>query len=408
MTKCGILTALGTASLLLVACGDSERSESAGAGLASDSAGESDTDGDDAGGTTGGPDDDADGGADDSTGEPAGDDGDADAGDDGVPEPTCEQANYSVTLQPGTPKVMLVLDKSRSMTAMWDHDADPNTPTVSRWNSLYHVVDFLTAQFDAKVDFGAQLFPSTIAWLDEPTNDFSCAMADTPEVAVASGSGAAILEAIPGPDDFTISGGTPAVAGIASAADHLMNLGGSDARAIVLVTDGAANCSPEELPEETLFVYDDSLPSVVETTFADMGIPVYVVGINILDQMGTKPAVNAYESLNEVALAGGAPASGVDAFYNTFNELELSAALETVAGQIECTLNLANPPEHPDLVTLTTGGVTYHEVADCETEDGWVYTSPGGPYNAVRLCGYACETLQGEGGTVAIDYACPE
>jgi hypothetical protein len=406
MTKCGIITVLGATTLLLAACGDSADSDGVGAGtLASDTAAGSTGDQDDADGSTGGAQDDADG---DGSSGAADDAADGDAGSDDGGQATCEQANYSVMLEPGTPRVMLVLDKSRSMTAMWDHDGDPNTPNVSRWNSLYHVVDFLTSQFGEQVEFGAQLFPSAGAWLDEPTNDFSCLVQEAPEIAVGPGTAATIGDIIPGPDDLTISGGTPATAGILSAAEHLMMLGGSDPRAIILVTDGAANCNPTEAPEDTLFVYDAELPGVVESTFADMKIPVYVVGINILDQMGTKPAVNAYESLNEVALAGGAPAEGVDSFYNTFNEAQLSDALTTVAGQIECTVNLQDEPEHPDLVEITAGGVKYDEVVDCESENGWVYTSPGGPYNAIRLCGSACDTLQGDGGTVAIDYTCPQ
>jgi hypothetical protein len=407
MSKCGIIGFFGTTGLLLfTGCGDHGDSENGDAAtLAGDSA--DGTGGEDAGGSDDG-DEDATAGGDESTGgqepPPAGD-GD---GDDGPMAPSCEEGAFSVEVQPGTPRVMLVLDKSRSMTAVWDHDANAGTPDITRWNSLHNVVEFLTMQLGHDIEFGAQLFPSKIAWLDEPVNDFSCDVSAAPEVAVGPDQGPAILEAIPAALDWDISGGTPATAGIVSAADHLMRLPGDDPRAIILVTDGAANCNPGEAPGDTLFFYDAQLPSVVETTFDDMGIPVYVVGINILNVMGTKPAVNAYEALNEVALAGGSPAPGADAFYNTFNEIELAAALETVTGQIECTLTLEAEPEYPELVEITTAGATYHEVADCDADNGFVYSSPGGPYNSVRLCGTACDALQGDGGTVSIDYLCPD
>lgn len=394
---------------LLVGCGDPARSENSDAGLVGTTGEDDEAEDADAGESTTGDeasDADADAGADESTtsdGEPQGD-----GSSDGAPEePTCEQGNFSVSVQPGTPRVMLVLDKSRSMTNAWDHDGSLDTPQISRWHSLHNVVAELTAEFEGAVEFGAQLFPSADAWLDEPTNAFSCNVREAPEVAVGPDTAAAILAAIPAPEDLTISGGTPATAGIQSAANHLMELPGEEPRAIVLVTDGAANCSAEELPEDTLFEYDAALPGNVEHTYGTMGIPVYVVGINILDEMGTKPAVNAYEALSEVAVAGGAPSEGPDTFYNAFNEIELIEALQTVAGQIECTLPLQDEPDFPDLVEITVDGATFSQVADCNGENGWVYTSPAAPYNAVRLCGTACEMLQGGGGTVDIEYLCP-
>lgn len=410
MTKYSIVGIIGLQ--LLVGCGKSDTFERGDAGLGETSgdSGDDAADADAGDSTTGddGADADADAG-DESTsdgGEPA-DDGAADAGADDGEGPTCDQASFSVSVQPGTPRVMLVLDKSNSMNVYWDHDADPLTPTISRWHSLHNVVEALTAEFTGHVEFGAQLFPSADAYLDEPTNAFSCDVRPTPEVAVAPDTAAAILASIPAAEGAAISGGTPATAGIDSATNHLMELPGNDPKAIVLVTDGAANCNPGEAAGDTLFVYDSDLPLTVEQVYGNMSIPVYVVGINILDEMGTKPAVNAYEALNEVALAGGAPSDGLDAFYNTFNEIELVEALQTVTGQIECTLPLDQEPEFPELVEITVGGATYAEVADCEAENGWVYTSPGGPYNAVRLCGTACESLQGDGGMVDIDYLCP-
>jgi hypothetical protein len=402
----GIAAFLGLG--LVLGCGDHDRTENSDAGLggttgAADDAGDADagesTTGDEAA------DADADAGADESsTGapEPA-DDGSGDA----PAEPTCEQGSFTVSVEPGTPRVMLVLDKSRSMTNFWDHDADPTTPEISRWHSLHNVVAELTTQFSGTVEFGAQLFPSAEAWLDEPTNAFSCDVREAPEVGVGPDTAAAILQAIPAAEDLTISGGTPATAGIQSAASHLMEMPGEDPRAIVLVTDGAANCNPGEAPEDTLFVYDAALPTSVAHAYGTMSIPVYVVGINILDEMGTKPAVNAYEALSEVAVAGGAPSDGPDTFYNAFNELELVDALETVAGQIECTLPLQEEPEHPDLVQITIDGATFSQTADCDAGNGWVYTSPAGPLNAVRLCGTACDMLQDGGGTVEIEYLCP-
>jgi hypothetical protein len=319
---------------------------------------------------------------------------------------SCQQADYDFVLAPTPPNVMLVLDKSRSMSNLWDHDNDASTPDISRWNSLYNVVESLTAEFDGRIAFGAQLFPSADAYLDEPTNAFSCLVDAAPEVDVGMGTQAAILAAMPPAGDFSISGGTPTVAGLDAALSHLMTLPPESPRAILLLTDGAANCSDDELPGDTLFVYDGETPAVVEAAWQNDAIPTYVVGINILDEMGTKPAVNPYEALTAVADAGGVAASGADHFYNSFNEIELIDALDVVANQIECTISLQDAPDFPDEVAVEVDGQPWGAVGDCDAQDGWTYTTAVGPFNAIRLCGAACESLQG-GGTVEVDYMCP-
>lgn len=321
--------------------------------------------------------------------------------------PACEQEGFAFELLPEPPNVMLVLDKSRSMSNLWDHDADATTAEISRWNSLHNVVEFVTTEFADTIHFGSILFPAADAWLDEPTNAYSCLVGDAPEVPVGVDTGAQILASIPAAGDFSISGGTPASAGLARAIEHLQTLPSDSPRAILLLTDGAANCSPDELPADTLFVYDDAVPALVDDAWSNHSIPTYVVGINILDELGTKPAVNPYEALTDVATAGGVPAAGVDRFYNSFNEIELSAALEEVANRIECTVTLPEEPQHPDLVDVTVDGKLWSAVADCSTGDGWAYTNAVGPYNAIQLCGMACDSQQG-GATVQVDYNCPE
>ena len=330
--------------------------------------------------------------------------GDGSTGEDD--DEVCEQSMYSFEVEAHAPSVMLVLDKSRSMTNVWDHDLNPATADISRWHSLHNVVTQLLADFGSEIDFGAQLFPSADAYLDEPTNAWSCEVEGAPEVAVGPGTANQILAAMPAGADFSISGGTPAVAGLRNAVEHLDNHAGEGARAIVFVTDGAANCNENEAADDTLFVYDDRVPDVIADAFNTYSIPVYVVGINILDEMGTKPAVNAYEAITDAAQSGGAPAPGAFPFYNAFNEIDLENALEEVLDDIECTVNLDVTPTFPENVAVTVDGTGYLDVADCDTQDGWMYTAPAGPFNAIQLCGAACDALQ-DGGLVEVDYVCP-
>lgn len=331
----------------------------------------------------------------------------ADTNDDDDDGEQCEQAQYSFTFTPETPNVMLVLDKSRSMSNLWDHDLDGSTPMISRYHSLHNVTRYLVNQFSDEINFGAQLFPSADAWLDEPTNDFSCLVEGHPEVTLGHNTAAEITAVMPPADDFTFSGGTPAVAGLSSAIDHLLDEAPADSnRAIIFITDGAANCSPDELPEDTLFVYDEEVPQLIETTYNDEGIPVYVVGINILDEMGTKPAVNPFEAITDAAEVGGAPAPGGTPFYNAFNEIDLVDALDQVISDIECTVNLDVEPLYPDSVGVAVDLEGISQVGNCETQDGWTYPSEDGPFNSILLCGSACDSIQ-NGGIVDVEYLCP-
>jgi hypothetical protein len=345
-----------------------------------------------------------------STGEgEAPDDDDDDGGDetgDGEPggDGSCDEFSFTFDAKP--PNVMLVLDKSRSMTTLWNHDNNPLTAEISRWHSLHNVVSSLLAELGDEFHFGTQLFPSAEAYLDEPANAWSCRVHSEPEVPIGAGTANAILAAMPPAADFDISGGTPAVAGLQAALDHFADIDEEGPQAIVLVTDGAANCSPDEAPQETLFVYDDDVPEVVAAAFEMLSIPVYVVGINIVSEMGTKPAVNPHDAITDVANAGGAPAAGVVPFYNAFNEPELHEALQDVLEDIECIVNLDEEPPGPGNVKVWVDLVEYGPVVDCEHEDGWTFTDPDGPLNAIQLCGSACGVL-GNGGLVEVDYVCP-
>ncbi|MEX1367656.1 MAG: hypothetical protein AB1Z98_31290, partial [Nannocystaceae bacterium] len=154
---------------------------------------ESTTDGDDPGraddgstsGDEPGPDPDPDDSG--STGEPADDDG----------PPPCDVETFELQVQP--PQVVLLLDKSYSMVDnQWDHDGDPMTPPVTRWNTLHGVVDGLAHEVQDGMELGMMLFPS-----DSLTdNGVATACVVDPEVAaaVAPFNATAVVDAMPGPD----------------------------------------------------------------------------------------------------------------------------------------------------------------------------------------------------------------
>ncbi len=333
-------------------------------------------------------------------------------------ELNCGEQEFVLEAVP--PNVVLVLDKSGSMVQnSWDADNDPKTAEETRWRSLHDVVSFVVGTFETEINFGATLFPSTAAIAELGAG--ACVVSETPEVPVAALNGDGVLGGIPNANAVaTINGATPATAGIQTALEHLKGLDETIDRFMILITDGAANCGADAdtsmcpglgcgLMEE----YDTNLPTVVGDAFEVDGVPTFVIGIDILDELvGGEPndgqvAANTFTELNAVAEAGGRGREGAEKFFNATNEIELQDALAEIAGQVvSCTIPLNPEPTAPDFVEIEIGGTAIDRVEDCETEDGWVYSNPEGPYDAIELCNAACDALANNGELDAT-FGCP-
>jgi hypothetical protein len=339
----------------------------------------------------------------DGDGDPTTGDGDGDTGQD--TQMACDE--FQVVLEPIHPNVMLVLDKSRSMFVnYWDHDNNVQTPTITRWNSLYQVVNSLTTNFDTSINFGANLFPSVQAQNVYGPN--ACITSDFPEVTVGPGNGPAILATIPPANTVNSYGGTPATIGIDTAYNHLLSLNPAIPRFMILITDGAANCNQDAMTNFDLFeVYDTDLPALVGQAWNNDDIATYVVGINIAnmivnDGIGGDPNnINPSMKLNEVAQAGG---TGV--FYNSQNQAQLLTALQNVINSVQsCNIPLDTEPVFEEYTKVIIDGMEWPMVMNCANEDGWMYTNQMGPYDEIVLCGDACDSLKMVG-EAQVEYYC--
>ncbi len=323
--------------------------------------------------------------------------------------------NATIEIPITTPNVLLVLDKSGSMVAnSWDGDGDPMTPDVTRWFSLYSVVQFITDSFDNSMNLGMVLYPSKKA--KSEYSAAACPVEVTPDVPTAPTNGMKILQTMPpaAATSAQIAGGTPARAGMISAIEHLSGIQDGLPQFLILVTDGAANCSLEAQTDAELFeVYDAGLAQTV-TDAAMNGIPTFVVGIDIKDettddkQDGNPDLTNTYEQLNALAVAGGVPKGDPnEKFYNSQNQIELQDALQAIAEQVlPCVIDLDPVPVFPNFVEVEVNGVKYGktQVMDCDTEDGWKFVDD--TFMQIQLCGEACTGFQGSGNLDA-QYKCP-
>jgi hypothetical protein len=326
-----------------------------------------------------------------------------------------ECGDVLVEISARAPKVMLVLDKSGSMVASkWDGDNDPNTAPVTRWYSLHQAVSMVATEFNASIDLGLQLFPSLNA--TQTYNNSACLVEVVPEVHVGPENAEKVLGALPPASAMAqIAGATPSRLGIESAAKHLEGLADEPWKAIIFVTDGAANCALEANDNMALFEsYDEKVLDAVLDAFSK-GIGVFVVGIETPNEFtplvadGHPDGINPTEKLNELAVAGGFPKENSKRkFHHVANQIQLEDALSGIVRQmLTCEVDLDPPPVWPDHVEITLKGVKYPSpigAKECDSEDGWYYSSP--EMDRISLCGAACGDFQRSGGLDAL-YRCP-
>ncbi|MCA9713935.1 MAG: VWA domain-containing protein [Myxococcales bacterium] len=291
--------------------------------------------------------------------------------------------------EPAPSNVLFVLDKSGSMSMeMWDHDSDPQTPTVTRWKSLYQVVEFVVTEFNDTINFGAKLFPKYDA--GSYLNEGACEVMPGIEVPIAEMNAPAVLDGIPGPD-FEVLGGTPVYSGLVEAYDYLKGLDDSIPRAVILVADGEISCNESDIV--TMMA--------VEQAWSGDDIGTYVVGID------AKALTEA--QLNLYAEVGGKPNpdGGPILFYQTFNQDDLKEAMQKIVyDTISCKLPVNPAPDQPELFEVWIDGGLIPEVEDCDDEDGWVWLKPD--HTALQLCGAACQDFKVAGEFEAKYWCTPE
>ena len=300
-------------------------------------------------------------------------------------EPTpCQVEKTKIV--PTPTDVLLVLDKSGSMSMQkWDHDDNPQTATVTRWYSLHGVVKSIVTKFNKTVNFGVKLYPKIDAGSYE--NVGACIVNPGVEVEIAPMNAAGVLAGIPAAD-FPVLGGTPMESGLKAAYTYLQALDPDKQRFALMVADGeiSKTCAGE--------VYKEAL-GLVKTAY-DMGIPTYVVGIDV------DPMVSA--DLQSLATAGGKlNPNNPQGFYETTSQIELQDALQQIVDDtLSCVIDVTPEPSEPELFEVWIKQAQVPAAVNCAKDSGWVWTKP---YMQIELCGQACLDLK-KSGEVEARYFC--
>lgn len=295
-----------------------------------------------------------------------------------------------VALTPITAEILLVLDRSTSMS--WSLTG-PTGAGPSRWSILGGALRAELPAWDGSSDLGLLFFP-------EPGGT-NCTTASVPHLEPAPDGSGPLLSRLAA----TMPGGrTPTAAAMTTARDWFVAHRDPDRpQAVVLATDGAPNCNAAldartcrctngaglpagGCPERELCL-DDTRTLAVIADLLGAGVPTYVVGID----GEPDPALSIV--LTRMAAAGGRPnpLDPARAYYSVRRPEDLGAALERIEASIaRCVLVLERPAPEDRPLTVTLDGALVP--ADPSGTDGWRWTSDGS--GRVELHGPTCDRAQ--------------
>lgn len=266
----------------------------------------------------------------------------------------CSEGDF--TLDPATPEVMLVLDRSGSMSSAFG--------TGSRWSTLVSALESALPPVNEQMALGLTLYPAP------STGGQECTVPASPEFWPATGQVSALLASV---RSSTLVGGTPTALALDVAASALTS---TKPRAMVLATDGLPNCNatlstascscPSGGCTSAVRCIDDARTLDALNRHAEAGIPTWIIGIGG-DVTGTT-------LLDAMALAGGRPSSGARRSLSALSPTELQAAFVQIREELSACVFTA--PSVPDanggLVVMLDGVIV---PGDASGTDGWVWSS---------------------------------
>jgi hypothetical protein len=339
-------------------------------GVAPDATGTDDT----AGGTI------SDGSATDAAGNPLCDPSTGASGEDWA----CGSITLSTTRR--LTGVLLVLDRSGSMHKSIAEDCfcaayagdesgrlcNDTSVCTDRWTVAKAAVEKLIAEAPG-LAWGLQLFPS------QGTQP-SCLLYGPWQVTVSPGGGAPARAQI---DEITPGGSSPVDMAMSNAVFHLTALADSNDKAILLVTDGEADCVGGSSATDATIAFEAALDAIAMASSA--GYPVYVVGVG--------PST---DNLNRMAQAG-----GTDVYHPATSPEELLTDLASISRtSAGCTITLPKAPPEPNNIAVYVD----RQLVKPDPIDGWSYDVDT---STIVFSGTSCERLASAfGATIKVLFGC--
>lgn len=253
--------------------------------------------------------------------------------DDLDPSDEADEADGADECEPrpaALPRIVFVLDRSSSMDAGGGLESgEPHgVGERSRWALLHATVARAAEVLAGQAQLGAVLFPSSFADINR---DAACDVLTVPDVPVGPYTARGLLKRLPRADAGGFLGGSPVAAAYTTALEHLENADDGTPAAIVLVTDGGANCVDDA---DLGGAADHDLVDLVAFARNSRGVHTFVVGVDVVDATIERPAINPDESLREIARAGGVARAGAG-YFSAHDPAPLAEALADFAASAQ-------------------------------------------------------------------------
>lgn len=309
-----------------------------------------------------------------------------------------ECAQQQVPIEPAIPDILIVMDRSLSMT--WDvaggtcgstsPQGTGDCGTDSRWYQTTVALQQVVQDTQDKVNWG-------LFYLGNEATQ--CGVSTAPDVPITVGEVYPLIEQSLAAVQFTGQPGTPTASAIKNAAAYLQKVTDTNPKYLLLATDGEPNCAGGY----NLMQTDAQGTATAITNARNAGYDTFVVGIAT---DGT--ATDATEALNMAAQAGGHPQTGAATEYYAVNDTEsLKQALTQIVGiATSCVISLANTPqgEWTIAISATNSSGETVEVKN-DSENGWAYSDT--TRTSITLVGTACDGLKsGEFSNFQFVYTC--
>jgi hypothetical protein len=291
-------------------------------------------------------------------------------GDDDMGK-ACGGMDFALNAVP--PNVMLVLDRSQSMTD--PISANPADAGTHKWDDLNAAVTTLVDGYDNQLRLGMDLFA--------PVGGKSCA-AGKPGAIGDVGTGQTLLTAL---GKASPGSNTPTGATMQALVGNSLLMDAARDNYAIIITDGQPNCVSGEV---------DVVTNAIKALYSQTpSVKTFVIGLGA-DQFITPGA------LNDWADAGHTAGTGTVRYIPAGSQAALKTALQGIAqGVVTCTFTMQQAAPDPTLITVLEGG---QPVSPSPT-NGYVYDSNA---NTITLVGAPCDALKKTPTPpVKVIYGCP-
>ncbi len=304
-------------------------------------------------------------------------------GDVGFADASTNCGQTSVSVMPLPPDILIVQDRSLSMTD--DSNDQPcaggtaagngNCGVNSKWSQVITALNQVVGQTQTTVNWGL------IFLGDEAT---VCGAATAPVVDITPGASSPLIQAAFNGVQFTGQIGTPTTAVMNNAVQYLQGLTDPNPKYLLLATDGEPNCAGGNVNMTDAVGAENAVAAAYTA-----GFPTFVVGI------ATATDAAATSALNMAAVNGGEAQTGAATqYYSVTDTVGLETVLAQIVGKtVSCTIPLTGVSGSLDKVAVSAKDASGNTIEIMQDPvNGWSYTDP--TKTAIILNGDACNNLK--------------